>query len=57
MGDVTERMRVKKEDEEEQRDVRKGGGLMARRWIKHGLRKKGERLIGGGVKAAGWVDS
>lgn len=42
MGDVTERMRVKKEDEEEQRDVRKGGGLMARQWIKHGLRKKGK---------------
>lgn len=30
MGDVTERMRVKKEDEEEQRVVRKGEGLMAR---------------------------
>lgn len=48
MGDVTERMRVKKEDEEEQRDVRKGGGLMARRWIKHGLRKKGKDWSEGG---------
>lgn len=41
-------MRVKKEDEEEQRVVRKGGGLMARRWIKHGLRKKGKDWSEGG---------